>query len=67
MEQLQKDKQDLLDGKHEGYSTEIDTLEKQKNERESQAESTKSLRLNYITVIYDAECKQIDDEFEVRA
>jgi hypothetical protein len=65
MENLQKDKQDLLEGNHSGFAKTMSELEKSRAARESQAESTKQLRLDYITIIYDAECKQISDEFEV--
>eukprot|EP01051_Picozoa_sp_SAG22_P006733 SAG22_NODE_451_length_10354_cov_5.184983_2_plen_276_part_00 len=66
MEALQKDKQELLDGTHGPYTATITKLEKDRDEKEGKADRTKQLRLKYIAAIYDAECKQVDDEFEVR-
>lgn len=65
MDKLKKERQDLNDENHDGFARHKETLEKEMMERQNKAERTKALRLNYIKFIYDAECKQIQDEFEV--
>ena len=51
---------------HDGLKDMLAELQKDRDKREGHAQERKELRVAYINRIYEAEKRQVHDEFEVR-